>query len=293
MYQTPELRIEPQQQDTNVFKSIHELVESVGLVGYYGGDRLIKAAIKKFYEHCRQAKIRIPSKNFTIRYHSSIPRQIGLAGSSAIVTAAMRALVRFFEVEIPLEIFPNIVLAAETEELGINAGLQDRVIQAYEGCVYMDFDKKLIEKQGHGTYERLDPRLLPPLYLAYRTDLGKVSGVVLNDIRARFDGGDKLVIDTLKRLAQIAEEGRKAILEGNYKELHALMNENFDQRRKIMRISPANLELVETARRCGAAAKFPGSGGSIIGMYDSDEMLTRLIVELKKIKARVIKPYIV
>ena len=29
---------------------------------------------------------------------------------------------------------------------------QDRVIQVYEGLVYMDFDKALFEKQGHGDY---------------------------------------------------------------------------------------------------------------------------------------------
>lgn len=39
------------------------------------------------------------------------------------------------------------------EELGINAGLQDRVIQIYNGCVYMDFDRELMERQGHGAYE--------------------------------------------------------------------------------------------------------------------------------------------
>ncbi|HRD18280.1 MAG TPA: GHMP kinase, partial [Candidatus Marinimicrobia bacterium] len=35
------------------------------------------------------------------------------------------------------------------------------------------------------------------------------------------------------------------------------------------------------------------SGGSIIGIYKDDAMLNRLIVNLKKINARVIKPYIV
>ena len=46
---------------------------------------------------------------------------------------------KFFEVEIPLPIQANLVLETETRELGVPAGLQDRVIQAYEGVVYMDF----------------------------------------------------------------------------------------------------------------------------------------------------------
>ena len=292
LYETPELQIEPQPQDSNRFRNIYDLVESVQQMGYYGGTRLIKAAIKTFCTYCEENQIRLPNRNFTIRYNSSIPRQIGLAGSSAIVTATMRALMRFYEVDIPVEVLPNIVLAAERDELGINAGLQDRVIQAYEGCVYMNFDQALMAEKGHGQYERLDPGLLPNLYIAYKTDLGKVSGVVLNDIRTRYERGDPEVLETLNRIAEIAEEGKEALRKKKHAKLHALMNENFDLRRKIMNISESNLEMVELARKCGASAKFAGSGGSIIGMYKDDEMLTRLIVELKKINARVIKPYV-
>ena len=139
LYETPELRIEQQVEDLNVFRNIYQLVESVDLTGYYGGERLIKAAIKKFCEYCESKSIRLHGKNFTIRYRSSIPRQVGLAGSSAIITATMKALLEFYQVEIPNEILPNLVLSVETEELGIKAGLQDRVIQTYEGCVFMDF----------------------------------------------------------------------------------------------------------------------------------------------------------
>lgn len=293
LYETPELRIEPQQQDINCFKNIYHLVESVKSTGYYGGTRLIKAAIRKFCEYCEQSGLRLSHRNFTIRYNSTIPRQIGLAGSSAIITATLRALKQFYEVEIPKEIFPNITLAAETEELGINAGLQDRVIQAYGGCVYMDFDKANMDRDGHGKYERLDVEKLPNLYIAYKTNLGKVSGVVLNDIKTRYERGDIEVLESLARIEAIAEEGRKAIIAGKTRKLHALTNENFDLRSKIMNISDSNRELVQTARKCGASAKFSGSGGSIIGIYEDNDMLTRLIVELKKINARVIKPYIV
>jgi glucuronokinase len=59
-----------------------------------------------------------------------------------------------------------------------------------------------------------------------------------------------------------------------------------------MNISSSNIEMVETARKCGASAKFSGSGGAIIGMYKDDKVLTKLIVELKRIKVRVLRPYI-
>ena len=41
------------------------------------------------------------------------------------------------------------MLRAE-EELGITAGLQDRVIQVYGGLVYMDFDKGSTQWFGYG-----------------------------------------------------------------------------------------------------------------------------------------------
>lgn len=292
LFQSPELRIEPQIQDGNEFQNVHQLIERIKIHGYYGGDRLIKAAIKTFVEYCSQNIIGFENKNFTIRYHSTIPRQVGLAGSSAILTAAMRALCRFYEVDIPLELFPTIVLRAESQELGITAGLQDRVIQAYEGCVYMDFNKDYVTTHQHGIYERISTSILDNIYIAYNVELGKVSGTVLNDIRARYERGDTQVIETLAEIASLAEKGRSALVNGDVPVLHELMNRNFDLRRTIMKISESNLLLVNTARACGASAKFAGSGGSIVGLYTDNDMLRKLIIDLKKINARVIKPFI-
>lgn len=292
LYESPELHIEPQYQDSNIFKNIYDLVESVNLSGYYGGTRLIKAAIKRFYEYCKDNRIKIGNKNFSIRYISSIPRQVGMGGSSAIITATMRALLEFYQVKIPLEILPTLVLSVEKDELGIKAGLQDRVIQVYEGCVFMDFNKKYLQEKGYGLYESIDPALLPNLYLAYRTDLSKISGPVFNDVQERYNKEDKKVINTLNRIAEIAIEGKEVLKKKDYIKLSELINENFDQRNKIFNISKSNLEMVEAARSCGASAKFTGSGGAIIGMYNDDEVFAKLIVNLKKLNVRVIKPYI-
>jgi glucuronokinase len=293
LYQTPELVIEEMEVDRNSFRNIYHLTDSIRRNGYYGGRRLIKAIIKRFGEYCEAHQIRLANKNFTIRYESSIPRQVGLAGSSAIATATMRALMQFYDVQIPIEQIPSIVLAAETEELSINAGLQDRVIQAYEGCVFMDFDKKYMDTHHHGKYQQIDPTLLPKLYLAYKTDLSKVSGAVFNNLKERFNNGDELVHHTIRELGEVAVEGRQAIINRDYKTLNQLIDHNFDLRCKIMNISDSNMEFVQTARASGASAKFSGSGGAIIGMYPDDDTLSRLVVNLKKINARVIKPYII
>ena len=293
LYPSPELHIEPQPQDTNVFRSLHHLRDSVSTLGYHGGVPLLKAAIKKFAEYCETEGIRLPNQNFSIRYSTSIPRQVGLSGSSAIIVATFRALMQFYGVQIPLPVLPNLVLATEAEELGITAGLQDRVIQCYEGCVYMDFDRETIERQGYGQYEPIEPRLLPKLYIAYNTDLGKQSGRVHNDVRARWLNQEPLVVDTMSAIANVAREGHQAILRRDTDTLNQLVNRNFDLRSQIYTISDRNRSLIETARACGASASFTGSGGSIIGLYRDDAMLNRLFVGLRKVNARVIKPYVV
>jgi glucuronokinase len=290
--ESEDLRIKASEQDLDTWKGRHDFIEKINDYGYYGGTRLLKAALKIFFEYCRDRSISLTERNFEMTYSTTIPRQVGLGGSSAIIVSGLRCLAEFFRVDIPTEILPTLVLNAELKELGINAGFMDRVVQVYEGCMFMDLDRGLIEKRGYGRYERLDPRLLPPLYLAYKTDLGKVSGHVLSEIRLAYDRGDAFVVETLRRIADLAAAGKKAYFEGDLKRWPAMMNENFDLRSRIMKISENNMEMIRTARRCGASAKFAGSGGSIIGIYQDEEMYGRLVEELGHIGATVLKPII-
>jgi len=186
LYESPELEILPSEKDQSRFNSIQDLVNDVELHGYYGGIRLLKATVKKFFDYCSENQIELHDKNFTIRYRSDIPHGVGLAGSSAIITACFRALMQYYGVSIPKYIQANLILSAETDELAISAGLQDRVIQVYEGLVHMDFSKEIMLRQGYGLYEELDPKLLPRVYVAYRSDLSEPTEKFHNNIRDRF-----------------------------------------------------------------------------------------------------------
>ncbi|MCK5863297.1 MAG: GHMP kinase, partial [Candidatus Hydrogenedentes bacterium] len=178
LYESPEIEIVPSFQDRMKYATMSELVRDVENNGYYGGLRLMKGAVRKFFDYCTVNHIELEDRNFSIRYRSSIPRRLGLAGSSALVTATMSCLMEFYDVEIPKQFLPNLILSVETEELGIAAGLQDRVIQVYGGVVFMDFSREIMDLQGHGDYETLDTTLLPPIFLAYQEDLGQGSEVI-------------------------------------------------------------------------------------------------------------------
>lgn len=290
LYESPELEILPCQKDRSVFDNIHCLVRDVKLHGYYGGIRLLKATVKRFFDYCSDNQIRIHDKNFTIRYESNIPHSVGLAGSSAIITACLRALMVFYGVTIPKPVQAGLILSAEKDELGISAGLQDRVIQVYEGLVYMDFNRDLMEKQGHGLYEPLNAKLLPRLYLAYRDDFSEPTEVFHNDIRGRFNCGEKKVVDAMKFWAHLTDRFRTALEQGNVQAMSEMINANFDRRRKIYKISDENLLMVEAARSVGASAKFTGSGGAIVGICKDEQMFSRLKKVLSSHKIKVIKP---
>ena len=173
LYESPSLEILPSVLDYNTYENMADLTSSITKFGYYGGIRLLKACVKTFYTYCMKEHIALSSDNFTLRYQTDIPNRLGMAGSSAIITATMRAMIRFFQIEIPKPILANLVLSVELDELGIKAGLQDRVAQAYETPVYMDFNKEHMEKFGYGIYEPIEIPDDLPLFIAYRTDLAR------------------------------------------------------------------------------------------------------------------------
>jgi glucuronokinase len=292
LYETPELEILASKRDHSRFNSLRALADDVGRNGYYGGIRLLKATIKRFYDYCLEHQLTLDQRNFTIRYHTDIPEQVGLAGSSAIITACLRALMTFYQVTIPRPIQANLVLSVETKELGIPAGLQDRVAQTYQGLVYMDFNRAYMDEHGHGFYEPLDPGLLPHLYIAYWEALSEGTEVFHNDIRGRFNRGDPEVVNAMKFWADLTSQVRERLLQKHADNIGPLLNANFDKRREIYHLSPGNIKMVDTARSVGASAKFCGSGGAIVGTYADEAMYQRLVAALQPFGIRVLKPVI-
>jgi glucuronokinase len=281
--------------DRAKFESVSELARDVRLHGYYGGIRLIKATIKRFVEHCETRGLALHDRTFSVRYHTTIPRQVGLAGSSAIIVATLRCLMEFYDVQIPIEAQPTFVLLVEQEELGITVGLQDRVIQVYEGLVYMDFDgsrERTVDGLRCYWYEPIEPALLPPVYVAHHETLGEPTEVFHNNIRERFRRGDQAVIDAMTCLANLAAQGREALLARDADRLARLIDANFDTRRSIYRLPAWQIDMVDAARGCGASAKFAGSGGAIVGTYDSDDTFENVSRRLAAIGSRTIKPQV-
>ena len=135
LYPSARLEIKLSKADLPVFENLHDLYETTRWRGYYGGIRIIQALIMRFMDYCKQQKIELEDRNFTIEYDSNIPQRLGMGGSSAIITA-LRALCVYFNVSILALIQANLALETENQRAGSagrpsgpgNSGLRGLVI---------------------------------------------------------------------------------------------------------------------------------------------------------------------
>jgi glucuronokinase len=204
---------------------------------------------------------------------STIPPAVGLAGSSAIVIGALRALGDLFGDPIPVDQLPEFALACEAEELGIPAGLQDRVVQTYGGLIFMDFDPSL---PGWGRHEPLDDGLLPSLFVAWLAGDQTDSGEIHRSAHERFDRGDDQIAAVMSAIGGLARRALTPLTLGDGAGLGVLLDENFDLRRRIYDLDPRHVAMIAAARELGAPANYTGSGGAIVGLFRDEDHLARL-----------------
>ncbi|XP_029699838.1 glucuronokinase with putative uridyl pyrophosphorylase [Takifugu rubripes] len=267
--------------DPTAFGSLQDLFCISRKEGYLGGLRLLQATCKKFYQFCSNQGIALTKQNFTLRYDTNIPRQVGLAGSSAIVSATLKCLMKFYSItdnDLPKPIRANFILNVETDELFITAGLQDRVVQVYEGLVYMDFSRTLMDEHGYGSYVSMDMGALPPFWLAYLSDPSD-SGRIHSNIRQRWLSGEPLVVEAMRTFAELTDRARVALENRDWTTLAQLMDQNFELRRTVYTdecLGPGNLKMVRLAKKFGSAVKLPGSGGAVVGLCPDPTQLVAL-----------------
>lgn len=250
------------------WNSLQDLLEFLARNHHPQPLRLVTASLLQFHWFYGE-RAGLPEQ-FSLEVDSDIPEQVGLAGSSAIVIATLRALLEASGLRLPPEMLASLGLRVETVSLGIPAGLQDRVAQSLEGLIAMDFSPSAMRETGGllvGTYQPLPVTLLPPsAYVAWSRRGRESTEVLHSDLRQRFLAGETAVVQAMARFAEIAREGTAALVAGNVQELNRLINANFDLRKSICRLNPLHLEMVETARETGSSAKYCGSGGAIVGL---------------------------
>ncbi len=307
--------------------SVRELVADIDRHGYGDGRNLLAAAVRTFFDvvavdggrsktdGSKEDPIGVRSlsllkdsneavsdsignsndfeaSSFRLTYETTIPRQVGLAGSSALIIACLRCLCRHTSTELPSDILATIALRVETEQLGITAGLQDRVVQSFGGLVAMDFGQMTTDPRfgvAVGRYTQLDPGNLPPLFVSYRAEAAEHSDVYHRELRRKYDNGDATTRDTLRQLAALVVEGEAALRWGDSEKLAQLIGKNMRLRRSLAPLSEQQLELVDAATGLDAQSTFTGSGGAIVGAYRDDDHFDLVSSTLDRLGAFTLK----
>ncbi len=226
-----------------------------------GGTELVAAALAELKAFAPES-VDWLARPFELEVGSTIPRQVGLAGSSAIVVACLRSLAEHFEVELSDFDCSELALRAETVQLGATAGPQDRVLQSYRGLMYMDFS----EPRRDDRYQRLEGTSirLPDLLIAYNPEPGEDSGKVHSEVHARWEAGEAKVRAGVARFSEIAAQGLDDLRRGNLQSFCDGIDANLEARCALWDVAPRDLEIAAAARAAGAAAKLCGSGGALV-----------------------------
>ena len=245
-----------------------------------GGQPLVGATVDRFRDHCAASGVAFDTR-VAIRYGSTIPRQVGLGGSSAIVIATLRALADSSGLPIDRERLPGLALSVETERLGIVAGLQDRVVQTYGGLVFMDF--------AADRHESLDTGLLPGLFVAWDPTASGRSGSAHAGIRARYMRGERPVVEAMRALGALARDARLALERGDHDVFAGAVDAGYDLRAGIFELDPRHTAMIDAARRAGLSATYTGSGGAIVGLPGDPAALDELGARLAGRGVRVVR----
>ena len=104
-------------------------------------NELFVAAWQLFEPELNRVGIAATTRPFALSFASNVPFQGGLSGSSALVIAAIRAWNRWFGLPMDALRVAELAFRVENEVLGIRAGALDRLVQAHDGLLAMDFAK--------------------------------------------------------------------------------------------------------------------------------------------------------
>ena len=172
--------------------------------------------------------------------------------------AVLRALATATDTTLDERTLALEALKAETDELGIAAGPQDRLVQAFEGLLYMDF--------GDDRHEPLHAGLLPPLFVAHRDEDGEPSQTLHRGLRSRHEAGDPAVHAGMRRLADLTATAREALLAGDHDTFAGCVSGSFDVRAAMVELDERERRGIDVARAHGLHANYAGSGGAVVGL---------------------------
>jgi galactokinase/mevalonate kinase-like predicted kinase len=218
--------------------------------------------------------LRLPPLGCSVRYESEIPLRSGMAGSTALVVALVKALLLWLGHETSAYHLAERARYVELNYLKVVCGYQDAYMCTFGGLTFMDFRGKQFYRQAEAElFATIEPlaAYVPhlPFVLGF-TGVQHSSSAVHKPLRERWLEGEPVVVDGYKRITEIARMGKKALLMGDWAQLGRLMNDNHAIQRHLGGSGESNERLIEAALNAGAlGAKLAGAGdgGTIVALW--------------------------
>lgn len=216
-----------------------------------------------------------PSEGVDLRFGSEIPRQSGMAGSTALVVVLLAALLRARDETWHPYALAERARLIEREELGIQCGFVDQYLTVFGGLRYVDLRGKAHDGEDLPPYATVEdlapvvPRL--PFLLAF-SGVQHSSDAVHRPLRQRWLDGEPACVEGYARVTELAREGKRALIDGDLAALAACMNENHAIQRGLGGSGEVNDRLIDAALGAGAAAAKlagAGNGGTIVVLEGS------------------------
>ncbi len=243
-------------------------IADVGRIEYGGALDLLKAGVKRMKM----------GRGFETAIWSDAPPGSGVGSSAAVGVSLIAALGHFSGQGLAPHTVARLAHELETEELGLECGVQDQYASAFGGVCFMEID-----------YPHVDLSRLPvsPTFLAELEERfvlvyvgqSRLSDAVHRLVIERYESGEPEAVGAMDTLRQSAYAMKDAMLRGDMSGVAEAINKNWAAQKHLHQdIATDQIEEVfEIAMKAGAVAgkaNGAGGGGTVIFLTEPGSELS-------------------
>jgi galactokinase/mevalonate kinase-like predicted kinase len=168
----------------------------------------------------------------------------------------------------------------ERQVLGFTGSLAAAYTATFGGICFLEFPGRggPSRASSYGTVEQLAPLVLQIPVVAAHMGSGRPARDAVVGLRERWAAGERQVVEAYEMIAELAREGKKALLDGDWGRVGKLMNENAIVQSALSTVDPLSQQLAEAALEVGALGVRPlgaGECGSVVALHSRPEEVVR------------------
>lgn len=266
---------------TAMWPTVQAWLDHVDREGHGSEQRIISAALWALVDHLRRTGLEAERlTGLGLRWHTAVPRSIGLAGSSALAVGAIDAASIAWGANLDRRVVAALALRAERDVLGIAAGWQDRIVQSMGGMV-------LVDTASMDDLDGVDVPVVTMVGLPHGVHLDLLVGWAAGTATSSDDYHAPLrrhavsLVAPMSELGAIARGAARAVERGDALVLAEAMDRTWTIRQACAPLRADHAELVELVRSTGMHATTPGSGGSVVAPCLDERVTLAAIAALR------------